>query len=117
MIIVGNPFILGQDPLWRQLLNYVYKRGGWRGVEPDWDPLEGYETSARRSVVQSTGAFTYSLIPSVKEDNLSLSDAEAVTTFGRMDDWVLAGPETVSEDSEDYDEMRMEDLGHWRDWN
>ena len=114
---MGNPFILGQDPLWRQLLNYVYKRGGWRGVEPDWDPLEGYDTSARRSVVQSTGAFTYSLIPTVKEDNLSLSDAEAVTTFGRMDDWVLAGPETVSEDSEDYDEMRMEDLGHWRDWN
>lgn len=37
LIVVGNPKILGLDPLWRSFLNYVQAHGGWKGVEPDWE--------------------------------------------------------------------------------
>lgn len=32
--------ILGLDPLWRRFLNYVYRNGGWKGLQPDWDPSQ-----------------------------------------------------------------------------
>ncbi|KAG9001262.1 hypothetical protein FRB93_012189 [Tulasnella sp. JGI-2019a] len=38
LIIVGDPHILGRNPLWKQLLNYVHTNGGWTGREPNWDP-------------------------------------------------------------------------------
>ncbi|KAG8929264.1 hypothetical protein FRC01_004611 [Tulasnella sp. 417] len=38
LVVVGNPLILGLDPLWRQFLNYVHRNGGWKGLEPNWDP-------------------------------------------------------------------------------
>jgi helicase MOV-10 len=38
LIVVGNPAILGLDPLWRAFLNWVYVRGGWAGPHPPWDP-------------------------------------------------------------------------------
>lgn len=38
LIVVGNPAVLGLDPLWRAFLNYVYVRGGWAGASgPSWD--------------------------------------------------------------------------------
>ncbi|KAG8929260.1 hypothetical protein FRC01_004607 [Tulasnella sp. 417] len=38
LVVVGNPHILGLDPLWRKFLNYVHRSGGWKGLEPNWDP-------------------------------------------------------------------------------
>jgi hypothetical protein len=39
LVVVGNPAVLGLDPLWRRFLNFVYKGGGWTGSSgPTWDP-------------------------------------------------------------------------------
>jgi helicase MOV-10 len=39
LIVVGDPAVLGLDPLWRSWLNFVYTRGGWTGSSgPSWDP-------------------------------------------------------------------------------
>jgi helicase MOV-10 len=39
LIVVGDPAVLGLDPLWRAWLNWVYTRGGWTGSKgPSWDP-------------------------------------------------------------------------------
>ncbi|KAK7047845.1 hypothetical protein VNI00_006173 [Paramarasmius palmivorus] len=43
LIIVGNPIVLGLDPLWRKFLNYIYVNGGWRGKQPTWNPLDSVE--------------------------------------------------------------------------
>jgi helicase MOV-10 len=40
LIIVGDPLVLGLDPLWREYLNSVHAGGGWRGPQIPWDPLE-----------------------------------------------------------------------------
>lgn len=52
LIIVGNPAVLGLDPLWRALLNYIHNGGGWKGKKIDWDPEEpilpgGYDRQMR----------------------------------------------------------------------
>lgn len=57
LIIVGNPHVLGLDPLWKAFLSYIHKNGGWTG-SPDipWDPREvddgpggeGYGARVRR---------------------------------------------------------------------
>lgn len=38
LVIVGNPHVLGLDPLWRSFLNYVHLNGGWVGPDIPWDP-------------------------------------------------------------------------------
>ncbi|KAG9024583.1 hypothetical protein FRB95_011337 [Tulasnella sp. JGI-2019a] len=40
VIIVGDPDVLGLDPLWRSFLNYIHIGGGWRGRKIAWDPTE-----------------------------------------------------------------------------
>lgn len=40
LIIVGNPHVLGLDPLWRAFLNYIHHGGGWVGLDIPWDPSE-----------------------------------------------------------------------------
>lgn len=53
LIIVGDPLVLGLDPLWRAYLNTVHAGGGWRGRAIPWDPLEpvnpdgGYDAALR----------------------------------------------------------------------
>jgi helicase MOV-10 len=38
LIVVGDPAVLGLDPLWRSWLNFVFTRGGWTGSSgPSWD--------------------------------------------------------------------------------
>jgi helicase MOV-10 len=39
LIVIGNPRILGLDPVWRAFLNYVHGCGGWRGEPIGWDPV------------------------------------------------------------------------------
>ncbi|CAA7269336.1 unnamed protein product [Cyclocybe aegerita] len=38
LIVVGDPNVLGLDPLWRSFLNYIYSNGGWTGPDIPWDP-------------------------------------------------------------------------------
>ncbi|KAG9042596.1 hypothetical protein FS837_010665 [Tulasnella sp. UAMH 9824] len=40
LIIVGDPDVLGLDPLWRKYLNHIHGNGGWRGMRIPWDPTE-----------------------------------------------------------------------------
>ena len=53
LLIVGDPLVLGLDPLWREYLNTVHAGGGWRGRPIPWDPTEpvnsdgGYDVDLR----------------------------------------------------------------------
>ncbi|KAJ7054531.1 P-loop containing nucleoside triphosphate hydrolase protein [Mycena amicta] len=68
LIVVGDPNVLGLDPLWRAFLNYVYINGGWSAGGPDipWDPhsavdeLAGnaYADQARSGAALDMNAFT-----------------------------------------------------------
>ncbi|KAG9000495.1 hypothetical protein FRB93_012700 [Tulasnella sp. JGI-2019a] len=40
VIVVGDPDVLGLDPLWRRFLNYIYLEGGWIGRRIAWDAHE-----------------------------------------------------------------------------
>ena len=40
LIVIGDPNVLGLDPLWREFLNYIYTNGGWVGPDIPWDPEE-----------------------------------------------------------------------------
>lgn len=64
LIVVGDPNVLGLDPLWRAFLNYVYNHGGWTGPTIGWDPREevleagGYDRTTREAAQQDMNAFT-----------------------------------------------------------
>ncbi|GJE86466.1 RNA helicase [Phanerochaete sordida] len=52
LIVVGNPRTLGLDPMWREWLNFVHQKGGWRGKELNWNPTDpvadgGYDERTR----------------------------------------------------------------------
>jgi len=54
--MVGDPEVLGKDPLWRTFLNYIRLHGGSTGKEPSWKVGEtvlprGYEIVPRREGV------------------------------------------------------------------
>ncbi|KAG9079103.1 hypothetical protein FS749_008829 [Ceratobasidium sp. UAMH 11750] len=38
LIIIGDPMVLGLDPLWRRFLYFIYHSGGWKGAPFPWDP-------------------------------------------------------------------------------
>ncbi|KAG8994429.1 hypothetical protein FRB90_000436 [Tulasnella sp. 427] len=44
LIVLGDPDVLGLDPLWRKFLNHVHASGGWRGIRIPWDPSEEVAT-------------------------------------------------------------------------
>ncbi|KIO33705.1 hypothetical protein M407DRAFT_13658 [Tulasnella calospora MUT 4182] len=52
LIIIGDPDVLGLDPLWRQFLNHIHEHGGWRGIRIPWDPTKDVftETSERKTL-------------------------------------------------------------------
>ncbi|KXN81885.1 Putative helicase mov-10-B.1 [Leucoagaricus sp. SymC.cos] len=64
LIVIGDPNVLGLDPLWRSFLNYIYTNDGWKGPEIPWDPSEpvneagGYDASARNSANLDMNEFT-----------------------------------------------------------
>ncbi|KAG8896554.1 hypothetical protein FRB99_008838 [Tulasnella sp. 403] len=43
LIVVGDPDVLGLDPLWRSFLNYIHNNGGWTGRRVGWDTMEPVE--------------------------------------------------------------------------
>jgi helicase MOV-10 len=64
LIVVGDPQVLGLDPLWRSFLNYVHANGGWKGDEIPWDPAEpvdeagGYDVAVRDAALVDMNDFT-----------------------------------------------------------
>lgn len=40
LVIIGDPNVLGLDPLWRSFLSYVHHKRGWKGPSMSWDPSE-----------------------------------------------------------------------------
>lgn len=38
LIVIGDPSVLGLDPLWRRFLYFVHRSGGWKGVPFPWNP-------------------------------------------------------------------------------
>ncbi|KAF7318307.1 RNA helicase [Mycena chlorophos] len=66
LIVVGDPNVLGLDPLWRSFLNYVYTNGGWTGADIPWDASvevdagagNAYADQARSNAVFDMNDFT-----------------------------------------------------------
>jgi helicase MOV-10 len=84
LIVVGDPNVLGLDPLWRSFLNYVSINNGWRGLPIPWDPLE---------VVEETGDYARGR----REE--ALADMNDFTR--RMEAITLAGVENDDEEDPD----------------
>ena len=38
LIVIGDPTVLGFDPLWRGFMNFVHIKGGWTGMPIPWNP-------------------------------------------------------------------------------
>lgn len=68
LIIVGDPLVLGLDPLWRDYLNTVHAGGGWRGRPIPWDPTEpvnpegGYDVDLRIRALDTADALAERLL-------------------------------------------------------
>ncbi|KAF9441769.1 hypothetical protein P691DRAFT_682902, partial [Macrolepiota fuliginosa MF-IS2] len=64
LIVIGDPDVLGLDPMWRAFLNYIHGYGGWRGPEIPWDPLAlvdemgGYDLAASSAALLDMNDFT-----------------------------------------------------------
>ena len=97
LIVIGNPIVLSLDPLWRGFLNFVHRRGGWKGKNIDWNPQEPVlplgenEYSLRRKMeeegeMQETIATLRALILDTHEDDgldLDFEDDEDAGSFER----------------------------------
>ena len=81
LIVVGDPAVLGLDPLWRSFLNYVHKNDGWKGMDIPWDP----DTPVREDVKYDA-----------EIRDLAMTDMNAFTM--RMEDMALSN--VVEEDSD-----------------
>jgi helicase MOV-10 len=46
LIVVGDPFVLALDPLWKSFINFIHVRGGYKGIPIDWDPNEPVDRNA-----------------------------------------------------------------------
>ncbi|KAJ7746485.1 P-loop containing nucleoside triphosphate hydrolase protein [Mycena maculata] len=78
LIVVGDPDVLGLDPLWRAFLNYIHNSGGWTGRDISWDPLDevdeggGYDRATRAAAQHDMNAFTRRM------EALTIAGVEAV---------------------------------------
>lgn len=60
LIIVGDPNVLGLDPLWRDFLNFIHRNGGWEGDEPLWDTSAPVSQDAKYDEEAREAGFTES---------------------------------------------------------
>ena len=79
LIVIGNPQVLGLDPLWRAFLNYIYDNDGWTGsMDIPWDPEEDlengtrYDARTRRQAELDMNEFTRRM------ESLTLGNAEEI---------------------------------------
>ncbi|TFK28523.1 RNA helicase [Coprinopsis marcescibilis] len=76
LVVVGNPHVLGLDPLWRAFLNYIYNNDGWTGpIDIPWNPEEeleegGYDVKTRMQAEQDMNEFTR------RVESMTLGNAE-----------------------------------------
>jgi helicase MOV-10 len=74
LIIVGDPLVLGLDPVWREYLNSIHAGGGWRGRRIPWDPREpvnpdgGYDAYLRVCAVRDADALERRLLDEADYD-------------------------------------------------
>ncbi|KAG9044286.1 hypothetical protein FS837_008416 [Tulasnella sp. UAMH 9824] len=100
LVVVGNPLILGLDPLWRKFLNYVHRNGGWKGLEPNWDPT----SDSPDEPTQARGTAS----------NGGLTEMESLAE--RLRRRVSTAADQNTDQDGDYDEERREaneDRGPW----
>lgn len=84
LIVVGDPDVLGLDPLWRSFLNHVHARGGWTGPPPvSWNIVD----EGRLGSDYDVGA-----------QQLGLADMNEFTR--RMEAMTLNGASTADHDEE-----------------
>lgn len=92
LIIIGDPNVLGLDPMWRAFLNYIYQNNGWKGPDIPWDPSEavdgagGYDIASRSAALDDMNDFTRRM--------------EALTLEGVADDDMDAGVDRPWRDME-----------------
>jgi helicase MOV-10 len=80
LIIVGNPLVLGLDPLWRALLNYIRTEGGWRGREIEWDPTESVQSGGYdQQIRQRAEGEAYDMISRLK--SFIVENTEGLTSL------------------------------------
>ncbi|KAG9024568.1 hypothetical protein FRB95_011351 [Tulasnella sp. JGI-2019a] len=103
LIIVGDPLVLGLDPLWRKLLNYIHLNGGWTGRAPDWDTAAVVDNDPDTLVTE--------------RENRRDADMEELTR--RLMDVVVGGGVGASSSApQDYEEEQLETSGDraWREY-
>ena len=69
--MIGDPSILGLDPLWMEFLNYIHSNGGWKGPKMSWDPA-GVDKSYSDKVQAAAQSELMELIERV--GNMDLAD-------------------------------------------
>lgn len=79
LIVIGDPFVLSIDPLWRRFLNYVALNNGWRGIPISWDPHApvhdgGYENELREQGVEDITDFMQRMQNYLGDDDQSAHD-------------------------------------------
>ncbi|KAJ7636873.1 P-loop containing nucleoside triphosphate hydrolase protein [Roridomyces roridus] len=86
LVVVGDPDVLGLDPLWRSFLNYIHNNGGWKGRAISWDPTApvaedgGYDHTVREAAQRDMNEFTRRI------EALTIAGAEAIQEEGDGDD-------------------------------
>lgn len=77
LIVVGDPAILGMDPLWRSWLNWVYQCGGWTGSKgPAWDT---------KLEVQASGTYELELQDLVLQQMRQLTEHMQAVDLGDLE--------------------------------
>ncbi|KAH8113520.1 P-loop containing nucleoside triphosphate hydrolase protein [Phellopilus nigrolimitatus] len=83
LIVVGDPFVLALDPLWKAFINYVHQGGGYRGKRIDWNPAEPVDRTVKFDEARRDQGLTEleELILRTREMQLAESDDEVIETI------------------------------------
>jgi helicase MOV-10 len=85
LIVIGDPNVLGLDPLWRSFLNYVHQNNGWTGAPITWDPTQpvdeagGYDRQVREAAQLDMNEFSRQM------EALTLAGVEGNEDEGNVD--------------------------------
>ncbi|KAG8853053.1 hypothetical protein FRB96_008431 [Tulasnella sp. 330] len=96
VIIVGDPDVLGLDPLWRSFLNYIHQNGGWKGRKIAWDPAEAVDRGVSGESDGPAAAGT-----SYGRQRRGEMETEMDELVGRVRAMVLSNVPVDEEDDED----------------
>ena len=56
LIMIGDPEVLGKNPLWRTFLNYIRLCGGATGKQPTWTTEAAVDVPGYEIIPRSEGA-------------------------------------------------------------